>query len=252
MPGERLNPLAKSLAVLEAVVDQPQAVGLPDLATKLGMPRQTVHRLLTQLVKQGLLMRSPRERYSIGPRLSKLAFASLQSRNREAAVRLILQELVDDTRETCNLGVLDGLDYLYLERIECEWPLRIHLEAGSRTPAHCVAGGKVLLAHLESSERKRLLKGRKLQARTSRTVTRVSDLETELAKVRTAGCSINDQENFDGIVAAAVPVKDARGLVVAALTVHGPLPRLTLEACAGHVPRLRQAAERIARAWDIA
>ena len=253
-PGEpRSNALAKSLAVLEAVIDQPQAVGLPDLAAKLDMPRQTLHRVLTQLVKQGLLLRSPtRERYSIGPRLSRLAFATLRSRNREAAVRLILQELVDDIRETCNIGVLDGLDYLYVERIECEWPLRIHLEAGSRIPAHCVAGGKVLLANLESAVRKRLLKGRRLQTRTSRTVTRILDLEAEFTKIRGAGHSVNNQENFDGIVAAAVPIKDARGLVAAALTVHGPLPRLTLDACRRHVPRLQQASERIARAWDIA
>ena len=66
------------------------------------------------------------------------------SNNRWAPVREVLQELVDEIRETCNLGVLDGLDYVYVERIECEWPLRIHLEVGNRTPAHCLSGGKVL------------------------------------------------------------------------------------------------------------
>lgn len=249
----RLNTLAKSLAVLEAVTDQPQAVGLPDLAARLNLPRQTLHRVLVQLEKQKLVVRDPaRERYSVGPRLSKLAFATLRSNNRGAPMRLVLQDVVDDIRETCNVGVLDGLDYVYVERIECEWPLRIHLEVGNRVPAHSVSGGKVMLAHIDPDQRKHLLKGRKLQARTAKTRTRLADLEAEFAQILANGYGTNNQENFDGIVAAAVPIKDAQGRVVASLTVHGPLPRLTLKACEEHVPRLVQAADRIARVWDLA
>jgi DNA-binding IclR family transcriptional regulator len=80
----------------------------------------------------------------------------------------------------------------------------------------------------------------------------VADLEAELEKVRAQDYGMNDQENFDGIVAVAVPIRDARERVVAALTMHGPMPRMTLESCEASVPRLRQAAERIARAWELA
>lgn len=249
----RLNALAKSLAVIEAVTDQPQAVGLPDLAARLNLPRQTLHRVLVQLEKQKLVMRDPvRERYSVGPRLIKLAFATLRSNNRGAPMRVVLQALVDDIQETCNVGVLDGLDYVYVERIECAWPLRIQLEVGNRVPAHSVSGGKVMLAHLDPEQRKHLLQSRKLPARTARTRTRVADLEAEFKKIRANGYGMNNQENFDGIVAAAVPIRDAQGRVVASLTVHGPLPRLTLKDCEAHVPRMMQAAERISRVWDLA
>lgn len=249
---QRLSALGKGIAVIEAVIDQPQAVGLPDLAARLKLPRQTVHRVLGHLQNDGLLLRDPeRERYSVGPRLSSLALAVLQSHNQGAPVRNVMQQLVDELRETCNLGVLDGLDYVYVERIECEWSLRIHLEAGFRVPAHCVAGGKVMLAHLLPEQRKRLLRSRKLEARTKRTITRVSALEAEFTKIRSRGFATNNQENFDGIVAAAVPITDANGRVLAALTVHGPLPRLTLKACEAHVPRMRRAAERIARVWGL-
>jgi DNA-binding IclR family transcriptional regulator len=88
-------------------------------------------------------------------------------------------------------------------------------------------------------------------ARTPHTIIRVAELEAELDKIRARGYGTNKEENFEGIVAAAVPVRDARGHVVAALTVHGPLPRLTFEACEATVPRLRQAAQRIARAWSL-
>ena len=251
MPSHnRSSALEKALAVLDAVSDQSQAVGLPDLAVRLKLPRQTVHRVLVQLEKLKLVMRDPvRERYSVGPGLSRLAFETLRSFNQSAPIRVILQDLVDDVGETCNIGALCDLDYVYLQRIECQWPLRLHQEVGARMPAHTVSGGKVLLAHLDPVLVRRLLKGRRLKASTPRTITRVADLEAELARVRAAGFALNDQERMDGIVGAAVPVLDPNGNVLAAVGVHGPLPRLTVKACERHVPRLRQAAEKIARMW---
>ena len=247
---ERLSTLEKALAVLEAVGDQPQAVGLPDLAARLKLPRQTVHRVLGQLQDAGLVSRHPvRERYSVGPRLTRLALAALNSRNQGAPVRAILADLVDDVNETCNIGVLDDLEYVYLERIECKWPLRTHLGAGSRVSAYGTSGGKTLLAELGPEQCKRLLKSRKLEAYTPHTITKLQDLEAELARIRSRGFALNNQEYLDGIIGLAVPIKDADGRAVAALAMHGPVTRLSLKACEGHVPRLVQAAERITRVW---
>lgn len=247
---QRSSALEKALAVLEAVSDQPQAVGLPDLAVRLELPRQTVHRLLVQLERAGLVVRDPsRERFSVGPRLSRLAFGTLRSLNQAAPIRSILQDLVDEIGETCNIGVLDGLEYVYLQRIECQWPLRLHMEIGSRMDAHAVSGGKALLANLDPTLCQRLLRSRKLQAGTSHTVTRVAALEGQLARIRAQGFALNNQESMDGIVGAAVPIFDLKGNVLAAVGMQGPLPRLTLKACERHVPRMQQAAKRIAREW---
>jgi len=242
--------LEKALAVLEAVGDQPQAVGLPDLAARLKLPRQTVHRVLGQLQDAGLVTRHPvRERYSVGPRMTRLALAALNSRNQGAPVRAILADLVEDVNETCNIGVLDDLEYVYLERIECKWPLRTHLSAGSRVCAYGTSGGKTLLAELAPEQCKRLLRSRKLEAHTPHTITKLQDLEAEFARIRTRGFALNNQEYLDGIIGLAVPIKDAGGRAVAALAMHGPVTRLSLKACEEHVPRLAQAAERIARVW---
>ena len=251
MPSDhRSSALEKALAVLQAISDQPQAVGLPDLAARLRLPRQTVHRVLTQLEKLKLVTRDPsRERYSVGPQLSGLAFATLRSLNQSAPIRAILQDLVDDIGETCNVGVLHDLDYVYLQRIECQWPLRLHQDVGTRMPAHTVSGGKVMLAFIDPALSHRLLKSSKLRSSTQRTITRVADLEAALVKIRSDGFALNDQERTDGIVGAAVPVFDPGGNVLAAVGMHGPLPRLTIKACERHIARLRQAAERIARVW---
>jgi len=246
----RSSALKKALAVLQAISEKSYAVGLPDLAAQLGLPRQTVHRVLGQLESLKLVIRDPsRERYSVGPHLSALALATLRSLNQSAPIRVILQDLVDDIGENCGVGVLEDLDYVYLHRIECRWPLRLQHDLGVRVPAHCMSGGKVLLAHLDPELSRRLLKSRKLKACTSNTITRVADLEVELTKARSNGFALNNQERLDGIVGVAVPVLGADGNILASLGTHGPLPRLTLKACERHVARLKLAAERIARVW---
>ncbi|HEX7072499.1 MAG TPA: IclR family transcriptional regulator [Hyphomicrobiaceae bacterium] len=248
--GERGSALNKALAVLEAITAQSQPIGLPDLSARLALPRQTVHRILVQLEEAGLIVRDPqRDRFSVGPRLSTLALNALQTHNQSAPIRAVLQQLVDDIEETCNVGVLDGLDFLYLERIECHWSLRVHLQAGSRVPAHCTSGGKVMLAHLDETVRAKLFRNISLKAYTSTSITRVSDLEADLAQVRERGYAVNNQEFTVGIIGVAVPVADRHGRVLAALAVHGPAPRLDLDRAIGFVPRLREAATVMAEAW---
>jgi DNA-binding IclR family transcriptional regulator len=191
------------------------------------------------------------QRFSVGPRLIQLSLSALGSNNPWSPVREALRELVDDLGETCNIGVLEGFDYVYIDRIESKWPLRFHLEVGHRAAVNCIAGGKVLLAYLEPELRGRLLRSCKLAARTPRSITSVTELEAELDKVRARGYGTNNEENFEGIVAIAVPILDARQRVVAALTMHGPMPRVTMQSCEAALPRLREGADRIAAAWGL-
>lgn len=246
----RGSALEKALRVLETVADQPQPIGLPDLTARVGLPRQTVHRVLQQLEDNGLVLRDPaRDRYAVGARLSRLALLTLGSANRAAPLRAILQDLVSDIRETCNIGVLDGLDFVYLERIECDWPLRVHLAAGSRVPAYCTSGGKVLLAHLPADLRARLLGARRLKAYTPNTIVRPAELERVLAGVRRAGHAVNDQEYNLGMIGLAVPIGVGDGPPLAALAMHAPLARLSVPEALRLLPKLRAAAGRLARAW---
>ena len=246
----RSSALTKALAVLEAVADQPQAVGLPDLAVRLNLARQTVHRVLAQLERAGLVQRDPsRERYAIGPRQARLALTTLASNNQNTLTKVLLQNLVDEVKETCNIGVLDGLEYVYVARIEAKWPLRTHLEAGSRMPSHAVSGGKLLLSALDPKRRRYLLRGRRLQALTERTITRASELEAELGRIGARGFAVSNEEFLDGIIGVAVPIKGPSGRTLAALAMHGPVTRLSLATCESRVARLQRAAERISRAW---
>ncbi|MGI9462569.1 MAG: IclR family transcriptional regulator, partial [Aestuariivirgaceae bacterium] len=245
--GSALN---KAIAVLEAVTAHAQPIGLPELTDRLGLPRQTIHRILVQLTDSGLIKRGrERDRYMIGPRLSQLATGTLVAANHQAPVRSVLQNLVDDINETCNVGVLDGLDFVYLERIESDWPLRVHLQAGSRVPAYCTSGGKVLLAQLPARARRRLLRSRPLKAFTPATITDAGKLDSDLAQCRDSGFAVNDEEFTPGIVGLAVPVPVNAGQPVVALACHAPSARVALDELKTHVSSLTAAAARLARLW---
>lgn len=244
--------LEKSLTVLEAIVDQPQSVGLPDLAERLGVSRQSLHRLVRQLEQHGLVVKSPnRDRFAIGRRLSRLALATMGSANKGMPTLAIVQEVAEQIGETCILGVIVGREFVYLERADAEHYPRIYLETGSRIPAHCTSGGKVMLAHLPATVRQRMLTTMSFPALTRYTITSPRDLNAELDRIRSRGYSTADQEYAEGIYGVGVPVLGPENEALAALAIHGPTARVSDKNAAKIARKLRAAARRLTLFWNM-
>ena len=242
--------LGKAVLVLETVIDRPGPVSIGALAMWLGLPKQTVHRIVHQLVDEGLLCKSMSgEGYTVAPRLSRLGRRILE-RAIDEAPSAPLTELVETIGESRNIGILDNNDVLYLERVECAWPLRMQLQPGSRVPPHCTGIGKMLLASLESLPRKASCFETAAEALYGKTITDRGDLLAELKRVfaiktlfkRPRECDRNDR------VGRADPRPRAR--VVAGLAVHAPVARLSTDAALEQVETLHAAALRIGVAPD--
>lgn len=243
--------LSKAVSVLELITAQSQAIGLPDIAVKLGLPRQTVHRTLLQLEDLGLIIRdSSRDRFYVGPKLSRLAVNALFSENHNMPARAILRALVDDIQESCNIGVLDGMDFVYLDRIEANRTLRVHSEAGSHVPAYCTSGGKALLAYLPNQQRKKLLTASSRRAFTEMTLVDQARLEAELEIIRGRGYSTNNQEHTVGIVGVATPILDLEGRAIAAVACHAPIARISLDQLKSFIPKIELAAKSLSQYWN--
>ncbi len=235
--------LGKALAVLEVLLDEPSALSLGDIAARTDLPRQTVHRMVKQLEENALLRRDPGgDSYSVGPRMIELGLQALTASTRAAPVRRVLQNLVTGLGETCNLGVLARDEVVYVERVECDWPLRIQYGVGSRVPLHATGIGKLLLAHLPARERRRLLRVLPMTQLTDRTITDPDLLEDELAAIRRRGYAANDQENTPGLIGVAVPIRNPKGRVIAGLAVHAPEARLPMARALEHLALLNEAA----------
>jgi IclR family acetate operon transcriptional repressor len=240
----------KAFGVLEAVVAAKAAVTLSDLMQFTGMPKPSLHRTLALFEEAGLISREPTGRsYVPGPRLARFGLDVLQHDAVAAVRRAVLRQLVADLGETCNLCVLRRGELVYLDRVEADWPLRLHLTVGTTLPPHCAASGKLLLAFKPTAERNALIEAMPLQRFTDRTITNRQLLATELDRIAASGYAVDNEEYVVGVACVAVPVHDADGNVVAAVAVHAAPARLPLSRALEFVPTLNAAAAAIAKTF---
>jgi DNA-binding IclR family transcriptional regulator len=136
-------------------------------------------------------------------------------------------------------------EVVYLDRVEAEWALRLHLPVGSTIPAHCSASGKLLIASLPAEQRAALLASMPLARFTEHTLTDRNLMEKELDRISAAGYALDNEEYVAGVACVAVPVR-VNGETVAAVAVHAATARLPLRMAIELVPRLGDAAQRIA------
>jgi len=240
---DRTSPLLRAFALLERIAAAAEPVTLHDASTGVGLPKPTVYRMLAMLEDAGLVAREPEgRRIGPGPRLTRLALATLHNNSARGPRRAILQQLVAELGETCNLTILDGGEVVYLDRVESAWPLRVTLQPGSRVPLHCSASGKLLLALLSPGRRKRIVETLPLPRFTDQTIVDPRRLTAELTRVRRERVATDNEEYLAGLVCVAVPVATPQGRVVASVAVQAPVARMSLAAALSHAPLLRRAA----------
>lgn len=251
LPAEAGSATARAVSILDAVAQAKSPVAATDLAPRLSLPKATVHRIASHLEELGLLQREPgSKRFVVGPHLQTLALDSLINSTWRGERHAILQALVDEVEETCNVTVLDGNEVVYIDRVESHWPLRTHMQPGSRVPLHCGASGKVFLSFMPAYKRRRLLNAAPLRRYTDRTVVDPRKIEEGLKEIRAKGVGVDDEEFLPGLVGLAVPVFDARGRVCATVSMHVPTARLNAAQALRHVPALARAAKAIGRTLD--
>ena len=241
-----LQSLARGLAVLRAL-GEARGDGLPltALAAATELPRATARRCLHTLERAGYAAHDGRL-YRPLPRILELGHAPLSGLTFAEIAEPHLRALTDRVRQSASVTVLDGTDIRYVARAAAARVMSVHITVGTRFPAYATAMGRVLLAGLPGPERARLLAAAPPRALTARTVTETGALARLLDRAAADGHATADQELEEGLRSVAVPVRDARGRVVAALNVaqhagSGPLA----EARDALLPVLRETAAAI-------
>ncbi|KIC17390.1 MULTISPECIES: IclR family transcriptional regulator [unclassified Leisingera] len=236
------------LVLLEEVARRGVAVKPAEMIEAMGLPKPTVHRLMQTAEAEGFLQRDLDGRaYGPGPRLRKLALATMSSEHLSTARLIILKGVAEELGETCNLAIPDREGMLYLDRVETKWPLRIQLPIGTQVPFHCTASGKMYLSTLKPSTRVAVLRARTLEALTGQTCTDPDALSAELETIESRDYSTDDEEFIAGMAAVAVPVRDARNRLLATLSVHAPVQRRSLSELMEFLPSLQKGARALGK-----
>jgi IclR family transcriptional regulator, acetate operon repressor len=238
----------RSLRLLALLADEGRAQTLAELSQRLALPKATTHRLCAQLLAGGYLARDIDERsFVVGPALRRLALDALNHGSTRALRHAVLADLVDKVGETCNFTTLDGASVLYLDRVEAPWPWRLTMDVGVHVPLHCTASGKLFLAFMPEAERDAVITHLVLARLTPNTITAPRDLRRECEDIVRSGHALDREEFITGLVALAVPVRDGKGQVRAAIAVHAPSVRMSMATAVARLPALAAAAKRMGR-----
>ena len=234
--------IERAVRILDAFSPDTTALSVNDLARRAGLPTSTTSRLVAELVRHGLLQRDQDRRVRVGVRLWELASRASPTRGLREAALPVMEDLHAAVGHHTQLGVLDGHDVLFVERLSAPGSITNFTQVAGRLPLHASSAGQVLLAHAPAAVQEAVLAA-PLRRYTARTVTDPVRLRAVLATIRKQGyayCPGHIALETSGL---AVPVRDRRDRVVAALAVIVPNDEAALTA----VPALTASARGIQR-----
>jgi DNA-binding IclR family transcriptional regulator len=242
-----LQGIERALNVLELLARWGEG-GVSELAVELDVHKSTIFRLLGALESHGLVDQvEDRGKYRLGFGLVRLAGAVSARMDITAQARPVAARLSNDIGETVNIAVLNEHFAVNVDQALGPASVSALNWVGRQTPLHATSSGKVLLAHADPADRARLVKATGLDAHTARTITDAAELDRQLQGILDQGYATTLSEYEEGLNAIAVPVWDAHGAVVAALSASGPSYRFTSDRMEGLVPRMKDAAEQISQ-----
>ncbi|HEX6988399.1 MAG TPA: IclR family transcriptional regulator [Bacillota bacterium] len=226
-PAEEVSrTVLKALALLD-VLEQEEPLGLTELARRVGMPKPTAYRLLNSLVETGLVRWTARGQngaggYGLGYRLLELGNVMAERIDLRRLALPTMRALRDQTGDTVHLVVRDGLDAVYIEKVDSQAPIRLYTRVGRRLPLHVGACPRTLLAYAEPEVVEQVLSG-PLHPITEATITRPAELRRALEVTRRSGYTVGYGEAMPGTYAIAAPIYDHQGQVAAVVSVGGPV-----------------------------
>lgn len=237
--------LERGLAVIKAFSKEKPAMTLSEVAKETGMTRAAARRFLLTLEELGYVACNERK-FSLRPSVLSLGYAYLSSLSFAEVAQPHMENLTEQTHESCSAAVLDGTEIVYVVRVPTKRIMTISLSLGSRLPAYATSMGRVLLAHLPPEGLDEYFRTAKLEPITPHTVCDPCLLRPILAEIKAQGWALLDQELEEGLRSIAAPIRDRRGNVIAALNLSTHVSRVSLEQLQkDFLPRLLLTAARI-------
>ena len=235
--------LSRAIRIFDAFSVDEQALQVSEIARRTQLHIATASRLIGELVAHGLLERGPDREVRIGVRMWELASRASPTLSLRDAAMPFLEDLHAVIGHHVQLGVMDGDQVLFIERLSARDAVVNYSRIAGRLPAHISSSGHVLLAYGPWERLDRVLAA-PLDGYTAHTITTADDLRSALAKVRSQGFAMCPGHVHEDAAGIAVPVRNGLQEVVAALSVVVPNDDRLM----AHAPLLMAAARGVTRA----
>jgi DNA-binding IclR family transcriptional regulator len=233
--------LERAIDLLEVFQSGEDERGVAELARAVELPRATVHRLLASLSHRGFVTQNEQTgKYRLGIKLFELGNLVGNSLDVRRVAQPTLVDLVRQSGETAHLVILDGVDVVFIDKVETDNPFRMVSQIGRRLPACNSGSGKALLAELDDDELSR-------RYHLSAPLVDLERLRQQLEQPRTRGFALDDEETQAGLRCVGAVVRDYTGHAVAGVSISGPVVRLGDDRIPELVALVRNAAGAISR-----
>jgi DNA-binding IclR family transcriptional regulator len=197
----------KAFAILSAISASKEGLGVSELAKNLKMAKSTVHGMTSALEELGAVMREPlTKKYKLGFTLLEIGRSAYSQIDLKTSARPVTEELMEKTRTSVFLGILNWGHVTILDIVESRQDLNITAPVGSTIPLFAGAVGKVFLASMEAEQAARIIKSKSLPRFTENSIVDPELYSQELIQVREKGYAVNDEEYIMGVRAVAAPL----------------------------------------------
>lgn len=226
--SSQVQSLLRALSIVNALAESDEGTGLTDLAQRVGLSTSTAHRLLTTLEQERYVhFDAERKLWSVGVQAFHAGSAFIRSRNLVVVARPHMRSLMEESGETVNLAAEDDGQAIYMAQIECRQMMRAFASPGGRVPLTCSGVGKALLSEMTDAEVGRILRRTGMVRPTEKSLATPAALRDELERTRRRGYSIDDEEHAVGMRCCASVIFNEFGEPVGAVSVSGPMARIT-------------------------
>ena len=236
---------ARGLSVIRSFGHDAKTQTLTEVAERTGLDRAGARRILLTLQALGYVMHEGRQ-FRLTARILDLGYAYLSTTPLWNVAEPVMEELVREVHESCSISVLEGTEIVYILRVPTSKIMAINLAIGSRLPAWCTSMGRVLLAGLDEERLQAVLRESDIKPLTRHSETSIDKLARTVARARTDGHALVNQELEEGLCSIAVPLHDRTGAVIAAMNLSCNSTRVSAaQMTKNFLPPLKAAATRI-------
>lgn len=235
--------IERALAVLEFLAQSRSGFSTSEISRRLQLPKSSTYLIVETLERRGFLQKnSPTGRYCLGLKLIRLSRSALENLDLREAAKPFLCSLMQKTQLIVHMAVLDGTEAVIIDKVAAPEMLHVPTWVGRRLDVNCTSVGKALLAFVSEKELDEVARPKSFPRRNDNTITSLRALKRELAKVRTLGYSLDDEEDEIGLRCIGAPILDANSQSIAAISVSGTVSQVTNE----RIPALASLVKRTA------
>lgn len=212
---KKLTSFGKMIEIMKAFGEEPFSYSAKELSEKLNLNRTTVHRILSELEAEMLVVQNLTDKkYSIGPAMYHIGSRYLYRNSNFLEIRTIVDRIAIETNQNIGYTIIDNGKIINLYESEISMPMRITYRHGSYFPINCGAYGKTITAYREPKEElERIVRETELEKRTPNTITDPELLLKEYENIRKNGYAISDEENMLGAFGIGAPIYNSNGKI---------------------------------------